>query len=82
VQCNAAEGFTIDVWPRVALFSAALVSTPDGGARIGADGGSVAQRRAPIRGLRDVRMRFRFYLNAGVPAGRYEWPVALAVRPL
>ena len=81
VRSNSAQGYALEVLPLTRMASAILVSGLDTSTSLGADGGTVVQRwRSP--GPVHLALRYRFELAPGLSAGRYPWPIHLAVRPL
>jgi len=79
VFTNSRAGYAIDFHPLGELFQSVQISGSDQTARLGADGGSVAQR-----GVRTMshELSYRFVLAAGLQPGSYPWPVQISVRPL
>ena len=80
VRSNDPAGFIIDFFPRLPIFKAVRVSTRDGSAQLGADGGAMAERRH--RGAEaPLELSYRFELADHVQPGTYPWPLATSVRP-
>lgn len=83
VGTNNPAGYTLDFQPYAGFFRSVAIHGLGVSVEIGADGGSVMQRRAeagvaPTR----VELGYRFYLAEGVQPGMYGWPLLVSVRAL
>ena len=86
VRSNSPSGFALEVLTlSPALTSPVLTSMTVAGLEseqsLGAQGGTIVERWQKPQAVK-LSLKFRFTLAPGVRAGRYEWPVRLAVRPL
>jgi hypothetical protein len=81
VTSNDPAGFVIDVFPRLPIFTAVAVrvSTRDGSARLGPDGGGIVEHRHRGRNV-PLELSYRFELPDNVQPGTYAWPLAISVR--
>ena len=79
VTTNDPAGFVIDFFPRLPIFTAVHVSTREGSARLGPDGGGIAEHRRRGRNL-PLELSYRFDLAGNVQPGTYAWPLAISVR--
>ena len=79
VTSNDPAGFVIDFFPRLPIFTAVHVSTRDGSARLGPDGGGIAEHRRRGRNM-PLELSYRFDLVGNVQPGTYAWPLAISVR--
>ena len=79
VTSNDPAGFVIDIFPRLPIFTAVHVSTRDGSARLGPDGGGLAEHRHRGRNV-PFELSYRFELADNVQPGTYAWPLAISVR--
>ena len=79
VTSNDPAGFAIDFFPRLQIFKAVRVSTRDGSALIGPDGGGIAEHRRRGRNM-PFELSYRFELADHVQPGTYPWPLELFVR--
>ncbi len=80
VTSNDPTGYIIDFFSRLPIFTAVTVSSKDGSADLGPDGGAIIEQ-APAGRDMPLRLSFRFLLSAQVQPGTYPWPLALNVRP-
>ena len=74
-------GFVLDVHTIVPVLSAISVYGLSGSATLAGEGGSIVER-SRLPGTADLDLTYRLALNPGTAAGRYTWPLQLAVRPL
>ena len=81
VTSNDPAGFVIDFFPRLPIFKAVHVSTREGSAQLGPDGGGIAEHRHHGRNM-PLELSYRFDLADDVQPGTYAWPLAISVRPL
>jgi len=80
VTSNDPTGYIVDFFSRLPIFTAVTVSSKDGSADLGPDGGAILER-APAGRDMPLHLSFRFLLSAQVQPGTYPWPLALNVRP-
>jgi len=76
-----ASGFVLDVHTIVPVLSGISVYGVSGSATLTGEGGSIVERNR-VPGTADLELTFRLVLAPGTEAGRYAWPLQLAVRPL
>ncbi len=81
VTSNNPSGYIVDFFSRLPIFTAVTVSSKDGSADLGPDGGAIMER-APAGRDMPLQLSFRFRLSAQIQPGTYPWPLALNVRPL
>ncbi len=81
VYSNSHAGFVLDVSTQSPWFTAVAIDGLDTGVTLGAEGGAIVQRW-PGAPQRDLRLRMRFNLAAGLAPGLYAWPLQLRARPL
>ena len=81
VRSNSAQGYALEVMPLNRMATAILMTGLDTSMSLGAEGGTVVQRWRSPRPVH-LALRYRFQLAPGLSAGRYPWPIHLAVRPL
>jgi hypothetical protein len=79
VTSNDPAGFVIDFFPRLPIFKAVRVCTPDGSAQLGPLGGAMAENRHHGRNI-PLELSYRFELADHVQPGTYAWPLAMSVR--
>ena len=79
VTSNDPAGFVIDFFPRLPIFTAVHVSTRDGSARLGPDGGGIVEHRHRGRNV-PLELSYRFELADNVKPGTYAWPLVVSVR--
>lgn len=81
VSGNSASGFAIDLTTLTPVLKSMIVHGLDTEFSLGPDGGTVVQRwQGPH--LVNLSLQFRLVLAPGLAAGRYPWPMRVAVRPL
>jgi hypothetical protein len=81
VRSNSAGGFAIDLTTVTPVLTSMIVRGLDTEFSLGPDGGTVVQRwQSPH--LVNLSLQFRLMLAPGLAAGRYPWPMRVAVRPL
>lgn len=81
VSCNNPAGYIIDFFSRLPIFTGVRVSSTDGSADLGADGGAIIERGHHGHNV-PLNLSYRFHLSAQVRPGTYAWPLALNVRPI
>lgn len=81
VRSNSPAGYRIDFHPLGDFFESAHVAGLGNVVRLGADGGSIAQR-GPLPPDLTHELSFRFTLRPGTLPGLYPWPLLLSVRTL
>lgn len=81
VTSNNPAGYIVDFFSRLPIFTSVRVSSPDGGADLGPDGGAIVERGRQGRDML-LNLSYRFNLVERVRPGTYPWPLALNVRPL
>ncbi len=81
VTSNDPVGYVVEFFSRLPILTAVTVSSRDGSADLGPDGGAIVERGRQGRD-QSLRLSFRFRLAAPVQPGTYAWPLALNVRPL
>ena len=81
VTSNNPAGYVIDFFSRLPIFRSVRVSSPDGDANLGPDGGAIIERGRHGRDM-PLNLSYRFNLADNVQPGTYAWPLALNVRPL
>jgi hypothetical protein len=81
VTSNNPVGYVVDFFSRLPIFRSVRVSSSDGSADLGPDGGAIIKRGCRGRDM-PLHLSFRFNLSAQVQPGTYPWPLALNVRPL
>ena len=74
-------GFVLDVHTIVPVLAGISVYGLSGSVTLAGEGGSIVERSRPP-GTADLDLTYRLALNPGTVAGRYTWPLQLAVRPL
>ena len=82
VQSNSASGFAIDLTTVTPLLTSMIVRGLDTEFSLGPDGGTVVQRWQSPPHRVNLSLQFRLVLAPGLAAGRYPWPMRIAVRPL
>jgi len=90
IHSNSPQGFELDVITVAPLVSAMVIHGLGGELPLGAEGGTLVQRRqsqqrgGPQQRLQDVRLSLKFTLMLvpGLAPGNYPWPMRIAVRPL
>lgn len=81
VASNSRDGYALELIPTNRLFTAVSVQGLGDDVTVGADGGTVIQRRRSAQPS-PLDLRFKFFLRADLPPGRYPWPLALTARAL
>lgn len=81
VASNSRDGYALELIPINRLFTAVSVHGLGDDVTVGADGGTVIQRGRNARPAA-LDLRFKFFLRADLPPGRYPWPLALTARAL
>lgn len=81
VTSNNPIGYVVDFFSRLPIFTSVTVSSSEGSADLGPDGGAIIQRGRQGHDL-PLQLSFRFNLTAQIQPGTYPWPLALNVRPL
>lgn len=81
VWSNSRGGYALDVLPAASWLAAVELDPHDGAVSMGPEGGTLV-RRWNGQAAQDLALHVRFRIASGVPAGRYAWPLLLAVRPL
>jgi hypothetical protein len=81
VTSNNPVGYVVDFFSRLPIFRSVRVSSSDGSADLGPEGGAIIKRGSHGRDM-PLHLSFRFILTAQVQPGNYPWPLALNVRPL
>jgi hypothetical protein len=81
ITSNNPVGYVVDFFSRLPIFRSVRVSSSDGNADLGPDGGAIIKRGCRGRDM-PLHLFFRFNLTAQVQPGTYPWPLALNVRPL
>jgi hypothetical protein len=81
VTSNNPAGYVIDFFSRLPIFRSVRVSSSDGDANLGPDGGAIIERGRHGRDMA-LNLSYRFNLADNVQPGTYAWPLALNVRPL
>lgn len=81
VRSNSPNGFALEVLTVSPVLSSMIVEGLSSNQTLGADGGTLVQRWQKPQNLQ-LALKFKFALAPGLTAGRYPWPVRLAVRPL
>jgi hypothetical protein len=81
IRSNSASGFAIDLTTVTPVLTSMIVRGLDTEFSLGPEGGTVVQRwQSPH--LVNLALQFRLVLAPGLAAGRYPWPMRVAVRPL
>ncbi len=81
VTSNNPAGYVVDFFNRLPIFTSVRISSTDGSADLGPDGGAIIERGRHGRDI-PLNLSYRFNLSASVGPGTYAWPLALNVRPL
>lgn len=81
VTSNNPAGYIVDFFSRLPIFRSVRVSSTDGSADLGPDGGAIIERGRQGRDM-PLKLSYRFNLGAQVEPGTYPWPLALNVRAL
>jgi hypothetical protein len=81
ITSNNPVGYVVDFFSRLPIFTSVRVSSSDGSADLGPDGGAIVERGRHGRDM-PLHLSFRFNLTAQVQPGTYPWPLALNVRSL
>jgi hypothetical protein len=81
VRSNSPNGFALEVLTVAPMLSSMVVEGLNSDQPLGAEGGTIVQRWQKPQSV-NLALKFKFALAPGLPAGRYPWPVRLAVRPL
>jgi len=81
IRSNSASGYALDVTTVAPIVAAMLIHGFDADLRLGQDGGTIIQRWQQPHPV-SLSLRFRLSLAPGLVAGRYPWPMRIAVRPL
>lgn len=81
VASNSRDGYALELMPVSRLFTAVSVQGLGDDVTVGADGGTVIQRRRNAQPA-PLNLRFKFFLRADLAPGRYPWPLALTARAL
>lgn len=81
ITSNNPAGYVVDFFSRLPIFTSVRISSADGSAELGPDGGTLVERGRRGRDM-PLSFSYRFNLAARVQAGTYAWPLALNVRPL
>ncbi|MGA2707104.1 MAG: hypothetical protein ACLQJ0_20205 [Steroidobacteraceae bacterium] len=81
IRSNSANGYALDVTTVAPIVAAMLIHGFDADLRLGQDGGTIIQRWQQPHPV-SLSLRFRLSLAPGLVAGRYPWPMRIAVRPL
>lgn len=81
IASNSRDGYALELIPLNRLFTAVSVHGLGDDVTVGADGGTVTQRRRNAQSA-PLDLRFKFFLRADLPPGRYPWPLALTARAL
>jgi hypothetical protein len=81
VTSNNPAGYIVNFFSRLPIFSSVCVSSTEGSADLGPDGGAIIERGREGRDM-PLKLSYRFNLSAQVRPGTYPWPLALNVRSL
>jgi hypothetical protein len=81
IRSNSASGYAIDLITVTPVLTSMIVHGLDTEFSLGPDGGTVVQRWQNPH-LVNLSLQFRLVLAPGLAAGRYPWPMRVAVRPL
>jgi hypothetical protein len=81
VRSNSPNGYALEVLTVAPLLSSMIVEGLNSDLALGAEGGTIVQRWQKPQAA-NVSLKFRFELVPGLVAGKYPWPLRLAVRPL
>jgi hypothetical protein len=81
ITSNNPVGYAVDFFSRLPIFTSVTVTSDNGSADLGPDGGAILERGRHGRDM-PLHLSFRFNLIPQVQPGSYPWPLALNVRPL
>lgn len=81
IRSNSPEGYALDLTTVAPIVSSMRVWGFDSELSLGADGGTIIQRWQGARVV-NLSLTFTLGLAPGLTAGRYPWPMRVAVRPL
>jgi hypothetical protein len=81
IRSNSASGYALEVTTVAPIVVAMVIHGFDSDLRLGQDGGTIIQRWQQPHPV-SLSLRFRLKLAPGLTAGRYPWPMRIAVRPL
>lgn len=81
VRSNSPAGYALELTTAAPLATSMIVRGLDDELSLGAEGGTIIQRWTGARTVH-LSLTFTLVLAPGLAAGRYPWPVRLAVRPL
>lgn len=81
IRSNSAQGFALDVATLSPIVTSIIVRGFDGEQSLGSEGGTIVQRWQGARVV-NLSLTFTLVLAPGMRAGRYPWPMRVAVRPL
>jgi hypothetical protein len=81
VRSNSPHGFALELMTVTPMVSSVVIHGLGSEQSVGADGGTIVQRWQSPRTV-NLSLTFRLVLAPGLTAGRYPWPMRVAVRPL
>jgi hypothetical protein len=81
IRSNSASGYALEVTTVAPIVVAMVIRGFDSDLRLGQDGGMIIQRWQQPHPV-SLSLHFRLKLAPGLTAGRYPWPMRIAVRPL
>jgi hypothetical protein len=81
IRSNSPTGVVLDLMTVTPMASSVVVHGLASEQSLGAEGGTIVQRWHSPRTV-ILQLKFRFVLAPGLTAGRYPWPLRIAVRPL
>jgi hypothetical protein len=81
IRSNSSSGFALDLMTVTPMISSVVIHGLSGEQSVGAEGGTIVQRWQSPHTV-TLSLKFRLVLASGLTAGRYPWPMRMAVRPL
>jgi len=81
VRSNSPSGFALDLMTVTPMVSSVVIHGLSSEQSVGAEGGTIVQRWQSPHTV-TLSLTFRLVLAPGLTAGRYPWPMRVAVRPL
>ena len=81
IRSHSPEGYALDLMTMLPIVSSMRVRGFDSELSLGAEGGTIIQRWQGARVV-NLSLTFTLVLAPGLTAGRYPWPMRVAVRPL
>ncbi len=81
IRSNSPTGFVMDLMTVTPMLSSLVIHGLASDQVLGAEGGAIVQRWQRPQ-VAKLSLTFRLVLAPGLMAGRYPWPLRVAVRPL